>query len=151
MWTWKQMNKWRCSFWVSAVAATLPDPHPSPANTPRLSMEEEENGRGRGEDVGGHSASSLSIILFRANFRGRGKRVGGWRRWDVFSEWIFASFHFSSTRLEFFHFSHSPAVTLFLLHHHRLHRRGWGGMARGGGGDKTGQGPLVWRSLPLHY
>lgn len=63
---------------MSSVAATLPDPHPSPANTLRSSVcgRRRRKGRGRGEDVGGHSASSLSIILFRANFRGREKREG---------------------------------------------------------------------------
>lgn len=49
--------------------------------------------------------------------------------------------------------STSPAVTLFAAPPSAPQTGvGRDGEGRGGeGGDKTGQGPLVWRSLPLHY
>lgn len=88
---------------MSAITATLPAPHPSLANTVRLSVcvcvwrrkrrririEEEERTLEATVQVPHPSFSETKLQRQR---KGRGER----RRRDVFSEWFFASFSFSS-------------------------------------------------------
>lgn len=96
---------------------------------------EEENGRGREEDVGGHSARSYPSFCSEQTLGAEGSEGGDGDEMFSQSESLLPSTFPQRGRNP----STSPTRPRrfsFLLHHHRLHRRGGGGMARGEGGEE---------------